>query len=396
MSGQGASLRPMTSSSTPAALPPAPVVRMRDPGELIAALPFLIGFHPRDSLLVVAFGGASGRRLGLIQRVDLPGPEHAEAVCRALAGNLLTASPAAAALLVVGGGSAAGRDAPPRTELVAVVTSAIESAGVPVRTRAWAASTAAGAAWACYDECRCRGSLPDPGATAMAATAVAAGVLVHTGREELEALVAPVAPDVLRRRERLLTRAVDAQLRPGDESGCEPDRGAGGGPGDGPGGDGVAAAVVAAAGREAGCAVVDTALADTAAGRLHLDDGRVLALALALADPLVRDAALVRSADPRAESAEQLWAALARETPDPEAAEPAALLAACALLRGDGALAGIALDRAEQAWPGHRLAGLLRAAWRAGMRPEQVRECVRTAPVPPAVNARLRRRKRRR
>ena len=72
-----------------------------------------------------------------------------------------------------------------------------------------------------------------------------------------------------------------------------------------------------------------------------------------------------------------------RETPDPEAAEPAALLAACALLRGDGALAGIALDQAEQAWPGHRLTGLLRAAWQAGMSPDQVRECLRTAPAAP-------------
>ena len=120
--------------------------------------------------------------------------------------------------------------------------------------------------------------------------------------------------------------------------------------------------------------------------------GRVVALALALADPLVRDAALVRCAAPGAESAEQLWAALTRETPDPEAAEPAALLAACALLRGDGALAGIALDRAEQAWPGHRLTGLLRAAWQAGMAPDQVRECLRSAPLPPAARARLRRR----
>jgi hypothetical protein len=161
------------------------------------------------------------------------------------------------------------------------------------------------------------------------------------------------------------------------------------------GGDGAAEAGPEAA-PEAVYAVVDTALADTAAGRLHLDDGRVLALAVALGNPLIRDAALARSAGPDAESAEQLWAALTRETPDPEAAEPAVLLAACALLRGDGALAGIALDRAEQAWPGHRLAGLLRAAWRAGMRPEQVRECVRTAPIPPAVNARLRRRKKRR
>jgi hypothetical protein len=358
----------MTSSTSPA-LPPAPVLRMRDPGELLAALPYLIGFHPRDSLVVVVFGGRSGRRVGLTQRVDLPPPEHAPAVCAALAGNVLHGGPAGAAVLVVGGaptsgGSVAGEADLPRAELVAVATAALADRGVPVRTRAWAEGTAAGAPWGCYDGCRCRGTLPDPAATPLAATAVAAGVLVHADRAELERLVAPVADAVLRRRERLLARAVDAALRTG-----------------------AASADPAAAG-----AAVDAALADAAAGRLHLDDGRVLALALALTDPLVRDAALVRSAEPGAEGAEQLWAALTRETPDPEAAEPAALLAACALLRGDGALAGIALDRAERAWPGHRLTGLLRAAWQAGMPPDRVRECLRTAPLPPAALARCRRR----
>jgi hypothetical protein len=181
-----------------------------------------------------------------------------------------------------------------------------------------------------------------------------------------------VPAEVLRRRERLLARAVDSWFD--------------GGPAGGPGGP---------PDRNTATALVDAALADAAAGPVHLDDGRVLALAAALADPLVRDAALARCATPAGSSgAEQLWAALARETPDPEAAEPAALLAACALLRGDGALAGIALDRAERAWPGHRLTGLLRAALLAGIRPEQLRECLRTAPLPPAARARVRRRRR--
>jgi Domain of unknown function (DUF4192) len=365
------------SSTSPAPLPATPVLRMRDPGELLAALPYLIGFHPRDSLVVVAFDGPSGRRVGLTQRVDLPPPEHASAVGDALARNVLLTTAAGAAVLVVCGdrpesGAVAYGAAPPRSELVAVVTAALQGCGVAVRMRAWAAGTAAGASWACYDECGCRGALPDTGASPLAATAVAAGVVVLPDRAELERLVAPVAPEVLRRRERLLTRAVDTASRTAGTRSSEES------------GDGGARAVV------------DAALADAAEGRLRLDDGRVLALALALADPLVRDATLVRCAAPGAESAEQLWAALARETPDPEAAEPAALLAACALLRGDGALAGIALDRAERAWPGHRLTGLLRAAWQAGMRPEQVRECLRTVPLPPAARARLRRRGRRR
>jgi hypothetical protein len=69
-----------------------------------------------------------------------------------------------------------------------------------------------------------------------------------------------------------------------------------------------------------------------------------------------------------------VWAALTRETPDPEAAEPATQLAVSALLRGDGALAIIALDRAERAWPGHAFAALVRRAAEAGVRPSAMRE----------------------
>ena len=66
----------------PATPPTTPVARLRNPGELLAALPYLIGFHPRDSLLFIAFGGSSGRRIELTQRVDLPGADDAPAVCR--------------------------------------------------------------------------------------------------------------------------------------------------------------------------------------------------------------------------------------------------------------------------------------------------------------------------
>jgi hypothetical protein len=123
-------------------------------------------------------------------------------------------------------------------------------------------------------------------------------------------------------------------------------------------------------------AAIDSAVLDAGRGRLVLDDARVLALAAALAVPAVRDAALLRCIGPAPVAAEQLWTALVRETPDPEAAEPAVLLALSAMLRGDGALANVALDRAEQAWPGHRLAGILRPVL-LGMRPEEIRVLLR-------------------
>jgi hypothetical protein len=371
----------MTPSASPA--PATPPAQLRNPGELLAALPYLIGFHPRDSLLFIAFGGSSGRRIELTQRVDLPRPDDAAAVCGALAANTLRVSPAGVTVVVVGGDRAVAGGVPfggppPLADLAAVAEVTLTARGVPVQSRTWAAGTAAGAAWACYDECGCRGAVPDEGTTPFAATAVAAGLVARADRGELEKLVAPTTPGRLRRRARMLTRAIDSG-RDLDAL-CEalgtagPDAvPAGTDSSPGRGGD---------AGAATGHALVENALADAAAGRLCLDDPRVVALALALSDLEVRDAALARSAGAGADGAEHLWAALVRETPDPEAAEPAALLAACALLRGDGALAGIALDRAEQAWPGHRLAGLLRAVWAAGMPPERVRECF--CPPPPA------------
>ena len=49
------------------------------------------------------------------------------------------------------------------------------------------------------------------------------------------------------------------------------------------------------------------------------------------------------------------------------------VLAVSALLGGRGALANIALDRAQRAWPGHQLSALLREAADAGVHPDEVR-----------------------
>ncbi len=334
--------------------PDRSVLRVRDPGELVAAVPVLLGFHPRDSLVLVATGGSSGRRLGLTVRVDLPPPEavriDAEAVGDAAVQGLLLDAPTGAVVIVVGGDSGAD---PPCRELTDLVTRLLEGHGVDVQTVLWAESTAAGARWACLEPCGCTGTLPDPSSTPLAAAAVAGGQVVHADRAELARMVAPADAERVQRRETLLVRAVDEMLSCTDAAADDPE-----------------------AGRVEDTVVIDSAIADAGAGRLVLDDDRVLALAGALAVPAVRDAALLRCAGPEAAAAEQLWTALVRETPDPEAAEPAALLAVSALLRGDGALANVALDRAEQAWPGHRLTGLLCSAVATGMRPGEIRECL--------------------
>jgi hypothetical protein len=340
-----------------------PVLRVRDQGELVAAVPAMLGFHPRESLVLMATGGRSRRRLGLTLRVDLPPPdhpahvEHVELVTASAVRGLLLDDPAGAIAVVVSESGPARGDPPeslPHALLAARVGQALDEQRLHVHALLWAERTAGGARWACYEPCGCAGVVPDPAATTFVAAAVAEGRVVHADRAALEALVAPADPVRIRRREKLLIEAADGRLE----------------------GGGSEIVVDPAAGR----ALVDTAIADTAAGRLVLSDSHVVALATALGIADVRAAALQQCAGVRAAAAEQLWAALTRETPDPEAAEPATLLAASALLRGDGALANIALDRAKQAWPGHAFSGLVRRAAEAGLRPSLVRALLRVGP----------------
>ena len=329
-----------------------PPVRVKDTAELIATVPALIGFHPRESLVLITTGGPSGRRIGLTLRADLPPPALRRLLVADVVGSVLLDEPAGVAVIIL----AAPRDGvyPPHAELARDLVGALAEVDVAAHAVAWAASTAAGAPWACYGGCRCSGTLPDPAGTVYAAAAVVEGQVIHADRADMERVVTPADPDRIRRRERLLTDRTDAALRHPNPA-AEP---------------------------TGGLAAVDAAIAAVAAGELDLDDAAATELAWALADPSVRDAALLRNLEPSAAAAEQLWATLCRELPDPEAAEPAALLAAAALLRGHGALANVALERAERAWPGHRLTRLLRQVATAGIRPEAFRRWLADAPGP--------------
>ncbi|HEY0637743.1 MAG TPA: DUF4192 domain-containing protein, partial [Pseudonocardiaceae bacterium] len=109
-------------------------------------------------------------------------------------------------------------------------------------------------------------------------------------------------------------------------------------------------------------------------GRLPAGDDEVVRLAVALTDPVVRDRSMKLCLGETADAAERLWQALTRLTPAPEVAEPATLAAVSAYLRGDGALAGIALERAEEAWPGHNLSTLLRFVLAQGVPPSRLSE----------------------
>jgi len=59
-------------------------VRIDDLGELAASIPHLLGFRPRESVVLVGLAGPAGGRVGLTVRADIPLDGHAGAVTAAL------------------------------------------------------------------------------------------------------------------------------------------------------------------------------------------------------------------------------------------------------------------------------------------------------------------------
>jgi uncharacterized protein DUF4192 len=111
----------------------------------------------------------------------------------------------------------------------------------------------------------------------------------------------------------------------------------------------------------------------------RLEDDEVAAIGWALRDADVRDRALELALGPDSAAAEALWVECVRRSPPPLDAAPATLLAVCAWLRGDGALAGVALDRAAAGDPGYPLAALLRDGLASCVPPDALRRMLLAA-----------------
>jgi len=65
-------------------------LKLKDPNELLAVIPYLLGFHPTRSLVLVCL---SNNRIGLTQRLDLPRREDAHDIASALMPSLTAENP---------------------------------------------------------------------------------------------------------------------------------------------------------------------------------------------------------------------------------------------------------------------------------------------------------------
>ncbi|QKV79269.1 DUF4192 domain-containing protein [Amycolatopsis sp. Hca4] len=325
---------------------------LRDPAQLLAALPYLIGFRPEKSVVLLGHCHP-GNRLGLVLRGDLPRREHRARQAQALAPRFAAAGHIGITVVIIGGRRRPEKP-PPHTAFVGDLTRALGEFGLPVLHALWAPAIRAGAPWVCYQVEECAGALPDPRATVLAAAATESGTVAFDSREELEALLAPRSPEALARRADRLSRMT---LPPWPEQTRV---------------DNAAATVRAAFERHRRNEGPPT-------------DEEAVLLASALKLPEIRDLCLAMAVPPAtasAREAEDVWLTAVREIPPPERAEPAALLGFSAYLRGDGTFAGMALDNALEAAPGHVLASLLRRVLDTGTPPEVIRGLAAAAAGP--------------
>jgi hypothetical protein len=350
------------------------VVRLADAGELAAALPVLVGFRPRESVVLVALGGRSGRRLGMTARVDIPAPCDARPLAAALAARMAHERPETVLLAVVSEAPDVvafpedlvhdGGPVLPHRTLVHELLLALDAHAIPLGD----ALLVRGSRWWSYDcdePCCAPGAgTPVPGGTsALEAAAVVSGQVLVRDREELELRIArPGAPAAA-----AMAATVTAV---GEEI----------------------ADLVLREGRDAAAdeytAWVDAAVARCGAGA-RPDDEELARVAWGLRDVRVRDLALGFALGAHARAAESLWTECTRRLPEPLDAAPATLLAVSVWLRGDGAMARIALDRALDSEPDYALADLLARGLDAGLGPRDLRAMVADAQAHPVPLPRL-------
>jgi hypothetical protein len=296
-------------------------------------IPYVLGFTPVDSLVMVALVGRR-KRFDACLRLDLPhSADDGSAVARYLVG-VASAHRFATVLLV----------AFTPDELRAVQVMQPLRRGLALgRIKVADALRADGKRWwsyTCHDPACCSpdGTPYDPDSTRVAAEAVVAGLTRAPDRDSLrtrlEPLSAPARLDMLRE-----CAARAAAIKAGDAA-------------------------------LPGHRDVDALLRRHLAAPGEMPAADTVTLLLAMQDPLLRDAAWAGLS--RTDAAEQLelWRQVMRTAPDELLAPVGALTGFAAWLAGQGALAWHAVERVESVSPGYPMCVLLRGILDATVSPD--------------------------
>jgi len=328
-------------------------VRVSSPGDILAVVPHLLGFHPARSLVVVGVGSpGSAPRIELAFRYDLPDPPGT-AVTAEIARHAVAVLDQRRLHTVIGIGYGPGALVTPMADALAA---AVRQGGLRLHElmrvedgRYWS--------YICAnpDCCPPDGVRFDVQASPAAAAMTVAGLVAYPDRAALAGTLAPVTGPAARAMQRATTaaRARAAKLvSQGSQGGLEP-----------------ATTLLAEAGRRA----VRDFIASYRGGRPITAAEPVAWLSVTLAHLPVRDDAWARM-DPQYRDAHlRMWSDVVRRARPAYLAAPASLLAFTAWQSGEGALANIALDRALAADPHYSLAHLLRDILDAGVPPSEAR-----------------------
>jgi hypothetical protein len=325
---------------------------LRGPADLIEMIPFLLGFHPADSVVVVELRQGK-RRVGSVVRADLAGVAGSTFVS-SLAARLSASGADGAVVVVYGAATQPAGSA--SAALVGQIAAQLRAVGVPLCD----ALSVGGGRWRsyfCHDpRCCPAAGRPVPGraASAVAAAAAVAGLVALPDRQALVRSLEPAGGDPAS-----MQRAVRY----------------------------AEAALVLAAARHGGVPAWRAGTRERfrrairrarSAGGLDgpspgwLTDHDVARLLVGLADLGARDACW-RDLDLRcsAEGFAVCWQLVRRSVP-PYRAAPLFLLGWAAWRRGDGALARIAAGQALEAQPDYDAARLLLVVLDHGLDPDEL------------------------
>jgi hypothetical protein len=335
-----------------------PTARLSTPGDLVRAVPDLLGFRPESSVVVLCLHGRR-HRLGMTARVDLPPPEWEEELVDQLVARVRQESPAACVVIVYddderGAPASAQGLAPelPCARLADTIDEALTEADIDVMELLYVVD---GRWWSYRCDAPCcppEGTALEDGTTSiLAAVNAIEGRPVFPDREALVASVsrAPGEPTVALLSALRARGAAAARRRPAEVARARRrDR--------------------AALGR-----MIEKRAGELAAGsaRASTDREGARAAAALLHAPVLDIAA--RYLGGRLEAAAcELWAELVRRVPEPYATAPATLLGLAMYGHGDGALARAYLDRALEEDPDSRLAQMAASVIEDGLHPQEL------------------------
>jgi hypothetical protein len=316
-------------------------IRLRRSDDLLAVIPYLLGFHPEHSIVAMAFDPGTATLAATI-RYDLPDRADAPALADALTAMLVRNDISMAVIVGYGTGERV-------TPVIDAVRDALTGAGIAVgdllraeNDRYWS--------YLCPDHTCCP---PDgtPYDTQTSPTALYAILTGHVAQPDRAAFAATLDAITGPQREQMRAATQRARARADHLL---------------PTADGL---FWYAEGQRC----IPAALDRIRDGE-PLEPDEIAWLGVLLTAILVRDIAILLFGTYDDDTHIQLWTHLVRMLEPAYAAAPAALLAFVAMRTGDGTLARIAADRALATNPDYSLARLILTALDAGVPPAQIRE----------------------